>query len=225
MGIKISYIRNHLEKKVRETRLLLIIFFSVGVFGTATDASRDLFISLTPLALLLSMLIILAYHQPQQLLKEALVFISVFITGFIIEAAGVNTGRIFGSYSYGEGLGIKLFSTPLLIGINWVLLVYCSAVITERTALPDIIKILISSSIMVVYDLILEQAAPQMNMWSFEGGQVPLRNYFAWFLLAIIFHSLLKLAGIKLINRIAPFVLYTQALFFVILTIFFKLAG
>lgn len=224
MSPAINKIRDSLSGRVRETRIVLIIFFSVGVFGIAAEATRDLFISLTPLALMLSLATIIAFHQPVHLRKETALFIIIYFAGFLLEAAGVNTGRVFGNYSYGQGLGIKVFNTPLMIGINWVLLVYCTAVVTDKLLLPVVFKILIASSLMVLYDLIMEQVAPIMDMWSFDDGSVPFRNYAAWFIIAVFFHAILKLAGFKIRNRQAHFILYIQASFFIILLIFFKLA-
>jgi len=217
-------IKEYITGRAGLTKILLIIFYCVGIFGIAFGATREFFITLIPMALLLSLLVMIIYHQPEDLIKEAILFVSIFSAGFFIEATGVNTGRVFGSYTYGEGLGIKVFETPLLIGINWVFLVWCTAVITERFKIHAIFRIIISSVIMVLYDVLLEQVAPLMDMWKFDGGAPPLRNYTSWFLLAVIFHSLVSLAGIKPINRIAPFVLYVQTGFFVILLIIFKSA-
>lgn len=219
-----SNIRELINGKAGLTKIILIVFYCVGIFGMAYGPTREFFITLTPLALLLSLLVVILYHQPDDLIKEIILFISIFTAGFLTEAAGVYTGRVFGSYAYGEGLGIKLLDTPLLIGINWVLLVWCTAVISERVKIPATLKIIFSSIIMVLYDVLLEQVAPLMDMWKFDGGTPPLRNYSSWFLLAVIFHSLVRLAGIKPVNRIATFVLYVQAGFFVILLIIFKSA-
>lgn len=224
MQSSIKNIRSLITGRIRETRIILIIFYLVGISGITIGTTRDLFISLTPLALLLSVLAVIIFHQPFNIKNELLIFTSICIAGFLFEAAGVKTGRLFGDYSYGDGLGIKILNTPLLIGINWGLLVYCTAVIAEKLPLHTVLKILISSAVMVIYDLIMEQVAPLMNMWSFEGGIVPVRNYTTWFLLAVIFHSLVKLVRIRSVNMIAPFVLYIQALFFTILIIIFKLA-
>lgn len=218
-------IRDNLTEKVRFVRILIIIFYCVGIFGIAIPTSRQLFVSLIPLALLLSFFIIIIYHQPENLTKEIFLFIFIFVAAFLIEAIGVRTGRIFGNYSYGEGLGIKLLETPLLIGVNWVLLVWCTAIIADRFKINIIFKIIASSIIMVLYDVILELVAPVIDMWKFDGGVPPLRNYTSWFLLAVIFHSLVRLAGIKPVNTIAPFVLYIQSGFFMILLIIFKLGG
>jgi len=219
-----SNIKVLINGKAGLAKIILIVFYCVGIFGMAFGATREFFITLTPVALLLSLLVMIISHQPGDLDREIILFISIFTAGFLIEAAGVNTGRVFGSYSYGEGLGVKVFDTPLLIGINWVLLVWCTAVITDRFKIPVILKIIVSSVIMVLYDVLMEQVAPAMDMWKFDDGAAPLRNYTSWFLLAVIFHSLVRLAGIKPVNTIAPFVLYIQACFFVILLIIFKLA-
>jgi len=50
--------------------------------------------------------------------------IAVSIIGFLIEVIGVKTGYIFGRYYYGQSLGYHLLSVPLLIGLNWGVLLY-----------------------------------------------------------------------------------------------------
>lgn len=223
MNLPESGINDLKKTRVFLTGALLIIFFSVGVFGIAADVTREMFIMLTPLALIFSLAAIIAFHQPGNLTKEIIIFTAIFSVSFLVEALGVNTGRVFGNYTYGEGLWIKILNTPILIGINWVLLIYCTAIIADRLSAPVFVKILISSALMVLYDIIMEQVAPEMNMWSFENGFVPVRNYIVWFILAALFHSLLKLAGIKIANRIAPFVFYVQFSFFLILALYFKI--
>lgn len=216
--------RNLFSDRTLTAKILLGIFFSVGITGIALPASRGTFTSLTPVALLLSIAALLLFHKPYDVIKEILFFIFIFITAFIIEAIGVKTGRIFGIYRYETGLGPKIFETPLMIGANWALLVYCTSVIADRFPVSDFLKIIAGSAIMLAYDFMLELAAPVMHMWSFEDNVVPWRNYASWFLLAVIFHSLLRLTGIRTENRIAPFVLYVQAVFFIILILILKFA-
>lgn len=216
--------RNPLSDRILTAKILLGIFFTVGITGMALPVSRETFTSLTPVALLLSIAAVLIFHKSQDPAREIFFFLFVFIAAFIIEAIGVKTGRIFGSYRYETGLGPKIFETPLMIGANWVLLVYCTAVISDRFPVSDFLKIIAGSSLMLAYDLILEQAAPVMLMWSFEDNVIPWRNYASWFLLAVIFHSLLRLSGVRTENRMAPFVLYVQAVFFIILVIILKFA-
>ncbi|MDX9726755.1 MAG: carotenoid biosynthesis protein [Bacteroidales bacterium] len=216
--------RNPLSDRILTAKILLGIFFTVGITGMALPVSRDTFTSLTPLALLLSITAVILFHKSNDPAREIVLFLFIFIASFIIEAIGVKTGRIFGSYRYETGLGPLIFETPLMIGANWALLVYCTAVIADRFPVSDFLKIIAGSALMLAYDLILEQAAPVMQMWSFEDNVIPWRNYASWFLLSIIFHSLLRLSGVRTKNRIAPFVLYVQAFFFIILIIILKFA-
>lgn len=210
-------------RNVKIVRIILIIFFSVGIAGISIPKSREFFILLTPVALLISFIILAAFHQPIQLKKELLVFSTIFFVSFIIEAIGANTGKIFGSYSYGKGLGAKLFNTPLLIGFNWVMLVYCTAGLADKIKLPLIIKIITSSLLMLLYDVAMEQVAPEIGMWSFSGEVVPLSNYLAWFVVAFLFHSFLRFARIKVINRMVRFIFTVQFLFFLILAFSFRI--
>ncbi len=224
MSVTFYDIGNYFIKREKGIRIFFVIFYVVGLLGIAIPLTRNIFMSLTPLALLLSVTAIILFHQGRLQGREIALFLSIYLTGFFIEAIGVKTGTIFGNYSYGAGLGTKLLDTPLLIGINWVLLVYCTSVITENIAVHVILKIISSSLIMILYDVILELIAPKMDMWSFEGNIVPLRNYIVWFVLALLFHSLLKLTGIRIVNKMAFFILFIQAVFFILLIIFFKLA-
>jgi len=208
------------EKNVRE---FIFILYGVGIAGTAFPLTREIFILLTPYVLLISLFILWIFHDPEPGMKIPIVFLSVFVVSFLVEMAGVNTGKIFGNYSYGRGLGVKILETPVLIGLNWVLLVYCTAAIFEKRAIRNAFKITGASILMVAYDLVMEQVASVMDMWSFEEGIVPFRNYLAWFILALAFHSLVKITGIRVSDKFAPLIFWCQGAFFVILLIIFML--
>jgi putative membrane protein len=208
-------------KQEREVRKFFIIFYIIGFLGITIPPTRSLFIFLTPFALLISIAYIIYFHQGKYNLKTIAVYISIYFTGFLIEVAGVKTGMIFGHYSYGTGLGLKLMETPLIIGINWLLLVYCTASIFEKRSIPVFLKILFASLLMVIYDLVMEQVAPHLKMWYFDEGEVPLRNYLSWFILAFLMQSLMKLAGVKTENKIADLIFYCQLSFFGALVIFY----
>jgi putative membrane protein len=209
--------------KLIKVKGFIIILYTVGVIGSAFPFTHDFFIVLTPVVLLLSFAMLLNFHTPVLDSKTSMVFAIVFLISYLAEVAGVRTGQIFGTYSYGRGLGLKLFDTPLLIGLNWVMLVYCTATILEKVPVGSIGRIAGASLLMVLYDLIMEQVAPQMDMWAFSSGFAPLRNYISWFILAVIFHSLLRMTGIRLTNKLAPLIFYCQGAFFIIMFIFYKL--
>ncbi len=153
------------------------------------------------------------------------VFGIIFIFSFLVEAIGVKTGLIFGEYIYGNGLGLKLFETPLMIGLNWLMLIYCTQIIAERISEDQTIRLFFAPFLMVIYDLVLEQAAPLLGMWSWAGGKIPVQNYVAWYLLAFLFHLLLQKTKTEFSNKLAIPVFVIQFLFFVVLVLYFLLSG
>lgn len=217
MGNNLRNIAPVLRNKVKYFRIFFVIFYLVGIAGISFPASSSLFLKLVPLALLLSFAALLLLHPYSFELKTILIFGAIYLGGFIVEAVGVNTGLIFGHYQYGESLGPKIFHTPLMIGINWLLLVYLTSSVLETWDFSPVIKIVVASGMMLIYDMVLEQLAPGMDMWAWAGNQVPLQNYLAWFILAIIFHSFIKAAKINTQNPLAWVLLCCQFFFFLIL--------
>lgn len=201
-------------------RRFLIIFYIIGIAGMLLPVTSGFFIFLTPLALLMSFGLLMMHHQPGFNAKNTAVFSFIFITGLVVEIIGVKTGLIFGNYFYGKGLGLKIFDTPILIGMNWLLLVYTTGTIMQKINITPVLRITAGASMMLIYDLVLEHVAPKMDMWSWENSEVPVNNYIAWWLIAVFFHSLIELFGIKLKNSLSITILVTQFLFFVVLYLF-----
>ena len=207
----------------RKVELFFVIFFIVGFVGTITPLTRQLFIELFPLAVILSFSSILLFQLADYNIKTIMVLVLIGVLGFAIEVAGVSTHLIFGDYKYGSTLGIKLFNTPLLIGINWVMLSYSGSAITENFPVPVSMKIVFASLIMLIYDVFLEQLAPVLDMWHWDNRVVPVRNYIAWFLIALFLQTLIRFTGIKIQNSIASKIILMQVTFFISLIVFFKL--
>jgi putative membrane protein len=204
---------------------ILIIYFAVGITGIIIPATRELFKALTPFTLLLSIFLLYLFHTPYST-RFWLISVVILVAGFLVEVVGVRTGLLFGAYQYGGTLGIKLFHTPLMIGVNWLLLVYCSLYIAGRYVEPIYFRAIVAAALMVVYDFALEPAAIYLDMWSWDGGAVPLQNYLAW---GIIGFGLTYLAGkFRLTateNKLATPLFFIQLIFFVILDIWIYASG
>ena len=211
-------IKNH-PKRVK---YFLALFYAIGVIAIYIPFTASFFISLTPITLLMS-LGLLALYTAENNTKTLLFFLFVFIAGYFIEVIGVNTGLIFGHYKYGETLGYKVFETPLMMGFNWVLMIYLTASLSENIKTPPVVKVLMASALMIVYDLILEQFAPDLRMWTWQNNDIPLQNYFAWFGVSLVFHSLLRALKIKTSNTLSVVIYLCQILFFLALTFKFKI--
>ncbi|HNW51781.1 MAG TPA: carotenoid biosynthesis protein [Prolixibacteraceae bacterium] len=215
----ISYYR----ERPQEVRKFLVIFYIVGTLGMILPWSFPLFVWLTPLALLVNFVVLSFFHQSAINRRMIGCFVAIFLLSFVVEAMGVATGKVFGGYEYGRGLGPKLFHTPLMIGLNWLFLVYTTASVVEGWKLPNLLKVVVASLGMLLYDLVMEQVAPAIDLWHWKGEVVPLQNYCVWFILALFFHSLLKIFRIRMENPMARMIFGCQFLFFLTLYIFFKI--
>ena len=207
----------------REVRKFFIIFYVVGTIGMVLPLTQALFIRLIPYSLLLNLAYLGYFHADKKSLKTVLAFIGIAVLSFFIEMICVESGLIFGTYAYGEGLGLKWHDTPLIIGVNWVILVYCSSAILEQyTHWKSVVKILAASALMLLYDVVLEIAAPKMDMWVFNHEEVPIANYVAWFVIAALFHTVIKLLKIKIKNPLALTIFACQFVFFILLAMLLK---
>ena len=198
------------------TGKILIIYYMVGIIGLSIPALRGTFTSLTPLSLLMSLVVLLLYQRSWKF-SYVFTFLIIALLGFLVEVAGVLSGQVFGSYAYGATLGIKLFDTPLMIGINWLMLIYCVHSFFERMRWPAWLKILTAAMLMVVYDFIMEPVAISLDMWSWGGGSIPLQNYVAWFAVSIILLGIMHLARVRTSNPLAVWLFSVQAGFFLAL--------
>ena len=99
----------------------VLLLFYFGLLGICIPATRELFITLTPLNLFITLenfYKINKDYSPRFLMLSLL----VFLIGFSVEGIGVATGVLSGSYSYGSAFGFKLFKTLIMIGVNWLFL-------------------------------------------------------------------------------------------------------
>ena len=173
--------------------LIIGILHAVGTFGTLIPATSDLTVSLTPINLLISSLI-LFYHGSRS--KETILFLALsYSVGLIVEILGVQTGFPFGSYTYGIILGPKILGAPLIIGINWFMLAFATGSLSHKLSIHPILKAALAASLMTLMDLLIEPVAIALEYWQWEGDSIPLSNYIAWwgisFALQLFFQRLL----------------------------------
>ena len=145
----------------------------------------DWFISKTPFNLLLIFASLLFFY-PLTKKQLMLLFIIFFVAGMAAELIGVNTGFLFGDYHYGNNLGPKIGGVPLLIGINWAVLVVCCGEIAGLTKLPAFGKAVIGATLMVFLDFFIEPLAPAMDFWYWTTADAPIFNYATWFVIAFL---------------------------------------
>ena len=165
-------------------------------------------------AILFLIFLVLWDGLPKKSIKISWPIPAVFFIGFMAEWLGVKFGFLFGDYSYGANLGMKLDDVPIIMGINWVILSLASRGIIQRFFKVPVMKILVSSVLMVSLDILIESLAPQLDYWSFDTMVAPLSNYMGWLIYSILIHSLLELVQFKGHFKISLHVLIIQLLFF-----------
>lgn len=143
------------------------------------------FIPKTPLNLLLGA-VLLFWNVPINSVKKLAIWLVAFVVGMAVEIVGVQTGAIFGNYYYGENLGLKLMGVPYLIGVNWAVLSFITAAISNHLSKQFWWAVIIGATLMVGLDVLLEPMAVVFDFWHFENGFPPLKNFVAWFVVALL---------------------------------------
>jgi putative membrane protein len=165
-------------------------------------------------AILFLIFLVLWDGLPKKSIKISWPIPAVFFFCFMAEWLGVKFGFLFGDYSYGANLGMKLDDVPIIMGINWVILSLASRGIIQRFFKLPVMKILVSSVLMVSLDILIEPLAPQLDYWSFDTMVAPLSNYIGWLIYSILIQSLLELVQFKGHFKISLHILIIQLLFF-----------
>lgn len=236
--MNLSHIKSSISGYHRKTTFVVIILmYLAGTIGLITPYTQPYFKLLSPLNLWVSLILLLFFHQD---FNRKFIIISVFIffAGFLVEVAGVHTGLIFGKYWYGKTLGTQVSNVPLVIGANWLLLIYCSSIVTQnivtsfknRFPLNSILcstlfKAFLSASLMVLLDYFIEPVAVHLDFWHWQDKQIPLQNFQAWFLIAFVFSFLFAKYIILKKNTLASLLLLLQFLFFISLHLYYLIWG
>ena len=169
------------------TKILLILIWVNQLFGLfgILYIDFDLFLSLSPISLVTTFLVVMYSNIEFTYKSYGLVFI-IIIVSMVSEIIGVNSGLLFGSYYYGENLGISVFGVPLVIGLNWVVLtISCGNVSYYIFSKNKILSILLGSFLMLFLDVIMEQVSGDIDFWYFNDDNL-IYNYVCWFLLGLL---------------------------------------
>ncbi|TAH12734.1 MAG: carotenoid biosynthesis protein [Sphingobacteriia bacterium] len=223
--------------KINTSTFLALLFHISGLIGILFSPYKEWFIQNTPVNLLV-MAVLLFWNQ-QKINRLLLLFFAIsFSTGMITEIIGVNTGFLFGNYSYGTVMGFKIGGVPLLIGLNWFIVIYCCIVIMEQmhqwvkakyetmgqpamSVKLEHISIIVDGAMMATFfDWVMEPAAVKLGFWQWHSVSIPLFNYICWFFIAASLIGISRKISIPKRNDFAVHLLIIQTLFFLTLRIF-----
>ncbi len=164
---------------------------------------------------------VLVFLSAAKFKKEAILLLFIALGGWLIECLGVNTGYLFGSYTYGTELGPKWLGVPLVLGLNWYCIVAASSAIVIKyiTKLPLLIKAAAVATLAVTMDFFIEPIAIKYDFWTWEAGEIPLFNYSCWFGFSFLF-AVAYLKWISTLNKTAYYLFFIWLLFFGLLNLF-----
>lgn len=222
--------------RVRIATFLAILFHTVGLVGIIR-VNAALFARLTSMNMIV-MLFLLLWTQPLPNRSFWLFMGITMVVGFLSEYIGVHTGWLFGEYSYGAILGISYDGIPLIIGVNWFIIIYCCGVtmvlVVSRMAknVPEEqqavyarwgrASVIIDGALLAAFfDWIMEPVAVHLGYWQWaHPAVVPVFNYLCWFIISMALLFLFSVCPFNKSNRFAVHLLLIQIMFFLLLRTF-----
>lgn len=213
---------------------IALLFHAIGLIGILVF-KNDIIIRSTPINLLL-MFVLIIWTQEEKNSFFFIFLLAAVVTGIAAEIIGVNTQLLFGEYSYGEVLGYKFKGVPLIIGINWFVIIYCCG-ISIHTLLTKVIEklavetasakksikalsvIVDGATLAIFFDWIMEPAAIKLGFWEWKG-EIPLYNYISWFVISMSLLAVFHFCTFSKRNKFAVHLLLIQLMFFLLLRTF-----
>lgn len=221
---------------------IALLFHVCGFVGIVFTPYKQWFINNTPINLLVSFALLL--FTQTNITRQLVLFIAIcLVVGFLVEVVGVNTHVLFGDYTYGNVLGYKLFNVPVIIGVQWFVVMYmCGSIMHhvgnwaekklieqgERmelsiSAKAQLITSLIDTALLAVFfDYVLEPAAQKLGYWQWQNNTIPFFNYTCWFFISALLQLFFNALKFEKINKFAIHLFIIQILFFIGIRIHLK---
>lgn len=198
---------------------LLILIYTAGLIGLSLPDLRSYFLPLTPYTLWFTGIVCL-YYYPIKNIKTYSAFAIFFIAAWLVEVVGVATGKLFGVYQYGSVLGFKLANVPLVIGMNWLILLICTNAVVEEWNVGGFFgKAALGAGLMTFLDVFIEPVAMSYDFWNWQFDKVPVQNFAAWWLVSFVFHFAYQQLELPQKSSLYRLIALLQFIFFVGLVI------
>ncbi len=196
--------------------VLIILFHLVGLSGVFIPQLKPLMIQIVPWHLLLMFLLLLFTHRTFNG-KLILFLLTIFVLGIAAEWIGIHKTWLFGNYTYGNTFGFKWQGVPLIVGINWFILVYSTGVLLQRIKTSNIVaRLFYGGLLLTLLDFFIEPVAVRDNYWHWTDGTIPIKNYVTWFVLSVVMLFIFEKFKFKKQGLAGPVLLVAQFVYFVV---------
>jgi uncharacterized membrane protein len=197
-------------------QILVLISFVFNLFGLyfISNDSFSYIIKYSPLAIIAMSIAVFLYEKKPSWKLLRTVF-AIFIFTLFIEVFGVSSSMPFGDYFYGNNLGFKIFDVPLVIGLNWVTVLYLSLNFASIFNFSKTRTAIFSSLLMLMLDFTIEPICSKLDFWYWSNGSAGFANYFAWFAIALLLNSFYLSRHELKTNYVALFHYFIYLAFFV----------
>jgi putative membrane protein len=229
----LSTVKKYTKDQIATTTAIL--FHAIGLVGILF-LKLPFYIAATPINLLL-MFVLLIWTQKEKNKCFFLFMTAAIVVGFMAEVIGVNTNLLFGHYTYGKVLGLKWQQVPLIIGINWFIILYCCGISTQTllqkainkvaeenqqppVALKALSVIIDGATLATIFDWLIEPVAVKLHFWQWKDEHIPGYNYICWLIISIGILAIFHFCNFNKQNKFAIHLLMIQFMFFLILRTF-----
>lgn len=204
------------DKRLLIAKIIVVALYLVGAVGLSIPEYRPFFQSLTPAQLLVTLALVLFFHRGWTDLFPIFAALAFWI-GFGSELIGIHTGYLYGDYVYGPTLGPMLWEVPLVIGVNWFILVYLTGSVFSKSIPNDYYAAFMGATAMTAFDYVMEPVATVLDMWYWKFDIIPFENYLGWFGVSFLIHLLYRKINFEKSNPLAAFLLISMIIFFAVL--------
>jgi putative membrane protein len=111
-----------------------------------------------------------------------------------------------------------------VIAFNWLLVILGALILARLISRKALVVALLAAGFAAGFDYLLEPSAMHLDYWSWSGvvsaADIPVRNYLAWFAIALAAGLPFVLIGIPVRSRVPAMYFLIQTAFFAALRIF-----
>ena len=123
--------------------------------------------------------------------RAALILLALGTFAVGIETFAVKTGWPYGSFDYGDKIGVKYFGvTPWTVPFAWSPLVLGAMALAARHARSVAALCIIGTLFLLLFDGVLDPGAVNQEFWQYDAGGlyygVPLTNFGGWIISGLI---------------------------------------